>query len=69
MIDSRLMGKSRVPAQAKRLPAILEDLETEPYREDWLLLSPGERLLRSWAQRRQVKDLEAAHDERSLPQL
>ena len=53
----------------ERLPKILEDLETEPYRQDWLLLTPGERLMRSWAQRRQIKGLEAAHDERSLPQL
>lgn len=51
------------------LPKILEDLETEPIRQDWLLLTPGQRLVRAWKMRGRLKDLEAAHDERSLPRL
>jgi len=51
------------------LPRILEELETEPVRQDWLLLTPGQRLVRAWRMRRLLKDPEALHDERSLPRL
>jgi len=53
----------------RRLSAILEDLESEPIRQDWLRLTPAQRLLRSWRMRRRLRDPESAHDERSLPQL
>lgn len=41
----------------------------DPYREDWLRLTPAERLERSWKQRRRLSNLEAVHDEKSLPEL
>ena len=62
-----MAGKRRT--RRRVLPRILEDLETEPVRQDWLLLSPGQRLARAWGMRRFLKDLEAVHDERSLPRL
>lgn len=43
--------------------------ELEPFRDDWLHLTPAERLMISWRMRRQVRDLEADHDEKSLPRL
>jgi hypothetical protein len=45
------------------------DAATDPFRSDWLKLSPGERLVRAWKLRKRIKDLEAAHDARSLPSL
>ncbi|HEV3026845.1 MAG TPA: hypothetical protein VG457_04690 [Planctomycetota bacterium] len=60
------------PARRRRmsdLPPILRDLEAEPIRQDWLLLTPGQRLLRAWRMRRSLKDPEALHDDRSLPRL
>ena len=43
--------------------------KTEPFRQDWLRLTPGERLLRSWRMRSLLKDPGAAHDAQSLPRL
>ena len=45
------------------------DSATDPFRSDWLLLSPGQRIVRAWRLRKQIKDLEAAHDASSLPRL
>jgi len=45
------------------------DSATDPFRSDWLRLTPGERLIRAWKLRKQIKDLEAAHDASSLPRL
>jgi hypothetical protein len=45
------------------------DAATDPFRGDWLKLSPGERLVRAWKLRKRIKDLEAAHDATSLPRL
>jgi hypothetical protein len=45
------------------------DSATDPFRSDWLKLSPGERLVRAWKLRKRIKDLEAAHDASSLPRL
>ncbi len=53
----------------RRLPPLLEGMETEPVRQDWLLLTPGQRLIRAWRMRKQVKNLEALHDERTYPRL
>ena len=54
----------------KVLPELIELLrEQEPYRMAWKRLTPGERLVRSWALRRFVRDLERYHDEKSLPKL
>ncbi|MBI3099489.1 MAG: hypothetical protein HYY93_14865 [Planctomycetes bacterium] len=45
--------------------------EAEPYRQDWLRLTPGERILRVWRMRRRLsaETLEAAHNALSLPRL
>jgi hypothetical protein len=45
------------------------DSATDPFRSDWLRLSPGQRLVRAWKLRKRIKDLEAAHDASSLPRL
>lgn len=45
------------------------DTATDPFRSDWIRLSPGERLVRAWKLRKRIKDLEAAHDASSLPRL
>ena len=55
--------------RARRLPQILEEMEDEPIRRDWLLLTPNQRLMRAWQMRKRLKNLQAAHDARSLPQL
>lgn len=35
----------------------------------WMALSPAQRLRRSWRMRSRLRDLEAVHDEKSLPKL
>ena len=55
--------------RARRLPPLLEDMERDPHWQEWLLLTPNQRLMRSWRMRRLLKDPEKAHDERSLPEL
>ena len=45
------------------------DSATDPFRSDWLKLSPGQRIVRAWKLRKRIKDLEAAHDAISLPRL
>jgi hypothetical protein len=41
----------------------------DPYRTAWLLLSPGERLSRSWKLRERIVDPRAVHDAKTLPDL
>ncbi|MBI2921444.1 MAG: hypothetical protein HYY18_10215 [Planctomycetes bacterium] len=53
----------------KKLHPLLESMESEPIRQDWLRLTPGQRLIRAWRMRRFLKDPERAHDEKSLPKL
>ena len=60
------MGARRV--SKRRKPADF-DSATDPFRSDWLRLSPGQRIVRAWKLRKRIKDLEAAHDETSLPRL
>ena len=50
-------------------PLVPSDAKWDPFRSDWLKLTPGERLIRSWRLRKRIKDLEAAHDANSLPRL
>ncbi|GEM_PF-5540706 len=52
-----------------RVPSLLEDMETEPVRQDWLKLTPKQRLSRAWNSRKYLKNPEKAHDERTLPEL
>jgi hypothetical protein len=54
------------PRRAKpRIPEAFPD----PYRELWLSLTPGKRLRRLWRMRSRIKNLQAVHDEKSLPKL
>ena len=48
-------------------PITLETLN--PYAEMWRALSPGQRSRRSWRLRSRLKNLEAIHDAKSLPEL
>ncbi|MCE9583626.1 MAG: hypothetical protein K8T20_14175 [Planctomycetes bacterium] len=61
--------QSKRPAAKKALHPILREMESEPIREDWLRLTPGQRLMIAWRQRRRIKDMGAAHDAKSLPRL
>jgi hypothetical protein len=54
---------------SKRRKLIDFDSATDPFRSDWLKLSPGQRIVRAWKLRKRIKDLEAAHDATSLPRL
>ncbi|MBI3267898.1 MAG: hypothetical protein HYZ53_02670 [Planctomycetes bacterium] len=42
-------------------------LELDPYWEEWLRLTPAQRLARSWALRRRLPDLQAVHDAKLFP--
>lgn len=39
----------------------------ETFWEEWVKLTPAQRLRRSWRRRRQLKDPIAAHDARTFP--
>jgi hypothetical protein len=41
--------------------------ELDLFREDWLALTPGERLVRSWALRSRLRDPQAVHDAKLFP--
>jgi hypothetical protein len=41
----------------------------DPYLEMWMALSPAERLRRSWRLRRLLKNPQAIHDAKTLPEL
>jgi hypothetical protein len=41
----------------------------DPYREHWRELPPFERLERSWRLRRLLRDPQAVHDAKTLPEL
>jgi hypothetical protein len=62
------MARRRKKARSTE-PLIPSDAAWDPFRSDWLKLTPGQRLIRSWRLRKRIKDLEAAHDEKSLPRL
>ncbi len=55
--------RRRPPAEADGLP------ELDLFLEWWQSLTPDERLRRSWRLRARLKDPEAAHDAKSLPEL
>jgi hypothetical protein len=61
------MAARRQKPKREKLPDF--DSATDPFRSDWLRLTPGQRLVRAWKLRKRIKDLEAAHDARSLPRL
>ncbi len=41
----------------------------DPYRQDWMALTPAQRLRRSWRLRKRIHNLEAAHDAKTFPKL
>jgi hypothetical protein len=45
------------------------DAAWDPFRSDWLKLSPGQRIVRAWKLMKRVKNRQAAHDAASLPSL
>jgi hypothetical protein len=53
------------------LPDVLDELDRlmDPYRVEWLALSPAERLRRSWRLRRRLRDPEAVHRAKTVPEL
>jgi hypothetical protein len=57
------------PAKRKRREFADFDSATDPFRSDWLKLSPGQRIVRAWKLRKRIRDLEAAHDATSLPHV
>ena len=48
-------------------PLILPREELDVFREDWLAYSPAERLKRSWALRKRLRDPRAVHDAKLFP--
>lgn len=67
--EGKAMARKKKNSRTKR--AMSDPLPTscDPYMEMWLSLSPYERLRRSWRLRRFIKDLEAVHDAKYLPEL
>jgi hypothetical protein len=64
------LGVARRRARGRRSPPAPDfDASTDPFRSDWLKLTPGQRIVRAWKLRKRIKDLEAAHDAQSLPRL
>jgi len=41
--------------------------ELDLFQEDWLALTPRERLARSWAMRARLRDPQAVHDAKLFP--
>jgi hypothetical protein len=48
-----------------REPALPTELDL--FHEDWLALTPRERLARSWALRARLRDPQAVHDAKLFP--
>ena len=49
----------------KREPVLPTELDV--FQEDWLALTPRERLARSWALRARLRDPQAVHDAKLFP--
>jgi len=58
------MAKKRT--QPPRKPMLPHD-ELDLFQEDWLALTPAERLSRSWALRARLRDPQAVHDAKLFP--
>lgn len=75
MAAKKKPGRKAAPKRTpKRKAAAAPELERlsdfealETYRTDWLELTPGERLVRSWALRARMPDPEAVHDAKLFP--
>jgi hypothetical protein len=62
------MARRKTRARRRRRPEELLFTELEPFFEWWLSLTPAERLRRSWRLRKRIKNLQAVHDAKSLPE-
>ena len=51
----------------RRPKADVRQDELNVFREDWLALTPAERLARSWALRARLRDPQAVHDAKLFP--
>ena len=51
--------------QKRREPILPRELDL--FQEDWLALTPRERLARSWAMRARLRDPQAVHDAKLFP--
>jgi len=58
--------KKRTQHQRDGQPTLPRE-ELDLFREDWLALTPGERLARSWALRARLRDSQAVHDAKLFP--
>jgi len=56
-------------SKVKRGKAADFDSSTDPFRDDWLRLSPGQRIVRAWKLMKRIRNPQAAHDAASLPRL
>ena len=45
------------------------DSAGDPFRSDWLKLTPGQRIVRAWKLMKRIRNRETAHDAASLPSL
>src|SRR5262245_44155715 len=62
MLDLLMARKrSKPPIPAATLP--------DPYWEQWVSLTPAQRLRRSWRLRLRLRNLKMSHDAKTLPQL
>jgi hypothetical protein len=48
-------------------PRVFPREELDLFQEDWLALTPAERLSRSWALRARLRDPQAVHDAKLWP--
>lgn len=60
----------------KPLPRIVQlpdgeslDLTLNPWYEAWLALTPSQRFERAWRRRKQLRDIDRIHDEKTYPDL
>jgi hypothetical protein len=56
-----------IKQRKKRISEPVLPRELDLFQEDWLALTPRERLARSWALRARLPDPQAVHDEKLFP--
>ena len=56
---------TKKPKQRVTTPTLPTELDV--FQEDWLALTPRERLARSWALRARLRDPQAVHDAKLFP--
>jgi len=69
---SSRVGRTRrrgVPATVRTPDGEDLDLTLNPWYERWLALPPWRRFERAWRRRRQLRDIDRIHDEKTYPEL